>query len=68
MCLTIVFSALDYETDANLRKALYHHASDKIICIVAQRVSSIVSADIIVVLDEGKIVDMGKHDTLLKNI
>lgn len=60
------FSALDYETDANLRKALYHHASDKIICIVAQRVSSIVSADIIVVLDEGKIVDMGKHDTLLK--
>lgn len=59
------FSALDYETDANLRKALYHHASDKIICIVAQRVSSIVSADIIVVLDEGKIVDMGKHDTLL---
>ena len=61
------FSALDFKTDANLRKALRNHAKDATIFIVAQRVSSIMHADQIIVLDEGKMVGKGTHKELMKN-
>ena len=60
------FSALDFKTDAALRKALLKEKSDKAIVIIAQRVSSIQHADQIIVLNEGKTVGIGKHDELLK--
>jgi ATP-binding cassette, subfamily B, multidrug efflux pump len=59
------FSALDLATDARLRAALRSQVSDASIVIVAQRVSSIIDADQIVVLDDGRIVGLGTHDTLL---
>lgn len=59
------FSALDYKTDANLRKAISEKMSDKTIIIVAQRINTILNADQIVVLDEGKIVGIGKHEELM---
>ena len=61
------FSALDYKTDANLRKALNEYTKDATILIVAQRIGTIMNADKIIVLDEGKIVGMGKHKELLKS-
>lgn len=61
------FSALDYKTDAALRKALKEEMSDKTLLIVAQRLSTIQQADTIIVLDEGKIVGQGTHTELLKN-
>ncbi len=61
------FSALDFKTDAKLRKALREYTQDATVFIVAQRVSTIMQADQIVVLDEGKIVGIGKHEDLLKN-
>jgi ATP-binding cassette subfamily B protein len=61
------FSALDFKTDAALRKALKKETRDATVLIVAQRVSSIMDADRIVVLNEGKIVGIGKHRELLKN-
>ncbi|MDE5539498.1 MAG: ABC transporter ATP-binding protein/permease [Bacilli bacterium] len=61
------FSALDFKTDANLRKALAKHAKDATILIVAQRISTIMNADNIIVLNEGEIVGSGKHKDLLKN-
>lgn len=61
------FSALDYKTDANLRKALKEYTKDATILIVAQRIGTIMNADKIVVLDEGKIVGIGKHKDLLKS-
>jgi ATP-binding cassette subfamily B protein len=61
------FSALDYTTDANLRKALAKATGDKTILIVAQRISTIMQADNIIVIDNGKIVGQGRHAELLKN-
>ena len=61
------FSALDYKTDANLRKALKLEVKNSISIIVAQRISTIMDADKILVLDEGKLVGVGKHKDLLKS-
>ncbi len=61
------FSALDFKTDAALRKALHKHAKDATILIVAQRISTIMNADNIIVLNEGEIVGAGTHKELLKN-
>lgn len=60
-------SALDYETDARLRKAINTHFGDTAKVIVAQRVSSIMYADEILVLDQGRIVARGTHEELMKN-
>ncbi len=60
------FSALDYKTDANLRKMLKKETKDTTIFIVAQRINTIMHADQIIVLDEGKIVGIGTHKELLK--
>ena len=59
------FSALDYKTDAKLRTALHEEMADKTLIIVAQRLSSIMNADHIIVLDNGRIVGQGTHETLL---
>ncbi|KAF1305753.1 ABC transporter ATP-binding protein [Candidatus Enterococcus willemsii] len=59
------FSALDFKTDANLRKALSESMTEGINVIVAQRVSTVMDADMILVLDEGKVVGQGTHDELL---
>lgn len=61
------FSALDFKTDAKLRAALKEKITDAIIIIVGQRVSSIMNADKILVLDNGKVVGMGTHRELLQN-
>ena len=61
------FSALDMKTDAALRKELNEKVQDASIVIVAQRVSTILHADQILVLDDGKIVGKGTHEELLKN-
>ena len=61
------FSALDFATDARLRRELKKEVKDAIMMIVAQRVSTIMDADQIVVLDEGKVVGKGTHSELLKN-
>lgn len=61
------FSALDYKTDSNLRKELKKYTKDATTIIVAQRIGTIMHADNILVLDEGKIVGLGKHKDLLKN-
>ncbi|MBR2833996.1 MAG: ABC transporter ATP-binding protein [Bacilli bacterium] len=60
------FSALDFKTDAKLRHKLKEITKDKTIIIVAQRISTIMNAEKIIVLDEGKIVGMGSHSELLK--
>ncbi|MFJ7307708.1 ABC transporter ATP-binding protein [Peribacillus frigoritolerans] len=59
------FSALDYKTDANLRAALKDETKNSTVLLVAQRVSTVVDADRIIVLDEGHIVGMGTHQELL---
>lgn len=61
------FSALDYKTDAALRKKLNEKVKDATVIIVAQRISTILQADNIIVLDDGKIVGMGTHEELLEN-
>ena len=61
------FSALDYKTDSVLRKELKKYTGDKTTLMVAQRIGTIMNADKILVLDEGKIVGMGTHKELLKN-
>lgn len=61
------FSALDYKTDAKLRKELNKNTKDSTILIVAQRISTVMKADQIIVLDNGKIVGIGKHEELMKN-
>ncbi|MFT8321421.1 MAG: ABC transporter ATP-binding protein [Bacillus sp. (in: firmicutes)] len=60
------FSALDYKTDAALRKALKQHMKDKTMIIVAQRVSTIKDADQIIVLEDGKITGTGTHQELVE--
>ncbi|MEO8285156.1 MAG: ABC transporter ATP-binding protein [Chloroflexota bacterium] len=60
------FSALDFKTDAKLRAALRKETTDSTVLIVAQRVSTVLDADKILVLDEGKIVGSGRHKELLK--
>lgn len=59
------FSALDFKTDANLRAALKESMTEGIMVIVAQRVSTVMDADIILVLDEGQVVGQGTHEELL---
>jgi len=59
------FSALDYKTDAKLRTALHEEMADKTLIIVAQRLSTIMNADHIIVLDNGRVVGQGTHETLL---
>jgi ATP-binding cassette subfamily B protein len=59
------FSALDYKTDAKLRAALRKETADATVIIVAQRVSTVMDADRIVVLDEGKIAGIGTHRELM---
>ncbi|MGG3558709.1 ABC transporter ATP-binding protein [Peribacillus frigoritolerans] len=59
------FSALDYKTDANLRAALKDETKNSTVILVAQRVSTVVDADRIIVLDEGHIVGIGTHQELL---
>jgi ATP-binding cassette subfamily B protein len=61
------FSALDYKTDKALRSALFAHAADATVLIVAQRISTILQADQILVLDEGRIVGKGTHQELLNS-
>ena len=61
------FSALDFKTDAKLRAALKGYTKESTVFIVAQRVSTIMHADQILVLDEGRVVGKGTHEELLKN-
>ena len=61
------FSALDSKTDAALRKALKENMKDSVKIIIAQKVSTIMNMDQILVMDEGKLVGIGNHDTLMKN-
>lgn len=61
------FSALDFKTDKNLRRALKEETGNSTVIIIAQRVSSVMDADNILVLDDGVIVDQGTHKDLLKN-
>lgn len=61
------FSALDFKTDAALRAALQKETKESIVFIVAQRISTIMNADKIIVLNEGEVVGIGTHKELLKN-
>ncbi len=61
------FSALDFKTDSELRARLKEETKDSAVLIVAQRISSIMDADKIIVLDEGEVVSIGTHKELLKN-
>lgn len=61
------FSALDFKTDAKLRAALKKEVGNSAVIIVAQRISTILDADQIIVLDEGRIVGKGNHNELMKN-
>lgn len=61
------FSALDFKTDKNLRHELKTVTKNSTVIIVAQRISTVLNADQIIVLDEGKIVGIGKHEELMKN-
>ena len=61
------FSALDLKTDRKLREALAEKTKNKTVLIVAQRISTILNADQIIVMDEGKVVGIGKHEQLLKD-
>lgn len=60
------FSALDYATDARLRQALARECADTAVLVVAQRVATVMGADQIVVLDEGRVVGQGTHEELLR--
>ena len=61
------FSALDFKTDSTLRKALKEHTKDATTIIVAQRISTILNADKIIVLDDGHMAGIGTHGELMKN-
>ena len=60
-------SALDYATDANLRSAIRNMQGERTVFIVSQRTASILHADLILVLDDGKLVGSGRHEELLGN-
>lgn len=60
------FSALDYKTDAKLRAALKQEITDAVVIIVAQRVSTVIDADQIIVLNEGQVAGIGTHEELLQ--
>jgi ATP-binding cassette subfamily B protein len=60
-------SALDYKTDLNLRTTLYTEMPRSTVVTVAQRVSSVKNCDLILVIDDGKIIGRGTHEELLKN-
>lgn len=60
-------SALDYKTDANLRAAIADEMKETTLVVVAQRVSSVMNSDLIIVLDEGEIIGIGNHDELMQN-
>ncbi len=59
-------SALDYKTDAALRRAIAEGCDDMTVIVVAQRISSVMSSDLIIVLDEGEIIGMGDHGSLME--
>jgi ATP-binding cassette subfamily B protein len=61
------FSALDFATDARLRAALARETANATVFVVAQRISTIVNADRIIVLDEGRVVGIGTHAELLQS-
>ncbi len=61
------FSALDFKTDLKVRHNLKSVLQDSVFIVVAQRIGTIINADQIIVLDDGKIVGKGKHEELLKN-
>ncbi len=61
------FSALDFKTDKSLREALSAETKEATVVIVAQRISTIIDADRIIVIEKGKVVGMGKHNELVKN-
>ena len=61
------FSALDYKTDTQLRRALAAKTKEAAVIIVAQRISTILHADQIIVLDDGRIAGIGSHGELLKS-
>ena len=58
---------MDYKTDVTLRKALQEHTSNSVVLIVAQRISTILHAEQIIVLDEGRVAGKGTHKELLQN-
>ena len=60
------FSALDYKTDTRLRHALYKETKDKTVLIVGQRINTIMNADKIIVINEGKIIGQGTHSELMQ--
>jgi ATP-binding cassette subfamily B protein len=60
------FSALDFKTDARLRAALKRETADATVLIIAQRVATVMDADRIIVLDEGRIAGMGRHRELMR--
>jgi ATP-binding cassette subfamily B protein len=61
------FSALDYRTDVALRRALKENTGNSTMLVVAQRISTIKTAEQIIVLDEGRIVGIGTHNTLMED-
>ncbi len=60
-------SALDYKTDSNLRRAIARAGGGMTTIIVAQRVSSVMNSDMIIVLDEGRIIGAGRHEELMRD-
>ena len=67
MILDDSFNALDYVTDANLRKALHENLKDLTTIIITQRASTIKNSNQIIVLHDGEVVGIGKHEDLMKN-
>ena len=61
-------SALDYQTDMKMRQSLKRELADTTMIIVAQRISSLKDSDLILLIDDGKILDYGNHDSLMKTI